>query len=123
MKNTVKILNKIISNVNLTDEDINKLLMENNENNEIFTAKILKTLEKYKDNTTSTIARIIEKHYNRESLNNVKKRREIRKKITLNLLQKEDIITKMQTEQRICLILNNYSVHKSVFIKKNSIIS
>ena len=46
MKNTVKILNKIISNVNLTDEDINKLLMENNENNEIFTAKILKTLEK-----------------------------------------------------------------------------
>ena len=46
MKNTVKILNKIISDVNLTDEDIDKLLMENNENNEIFTAKILKTLEK-----------------------------------------------------------------------------
>ncbi|WP_305554192.1 hypothetical protein [Methanobrevibacter sp. V74] len=46
MKNTVKILNKIISDFNLTDEDINKLLMENNENNEIFTAKILKTLEK-----------------------------------------------------------------------------
>ena len=118
MKNTVKILNKIISDVNLTDEDIDKLLMENNENNEIFTAKILKTLEKYKDNTTSTIARIIGKHCNRESLNNVKKRREIRRKITLNLLQKEDIITKMQTEQRICLILDNYSVHKSVFIKK-----
>ena len=46
MKNTVKILNKIISDFNLTDEDINKLLMENNKNNEIFTAKILKTLEK-----------------------------------------------------------------------------
>ena len=58
MKNTVKILNKIISDVNLTDEDINKLLMENNENNEIFTAKILKTLEKYKDNTTSTTSKI-----------------------------------------------------------------
>lgn len=24
----------------------------------------------------------------------------------------------MQTEQRICLILDNYSVHKSAFIKK-----
>ncbi len=46
MKNTVKILNKIISDVNLTDKDINKLLMKNNKNNEIFTAKILKTLEK-----------------------------------------------------------------------------
>ena len=92
--------------------------MENNENNEVFTEKILKTLEKYKDNTTSTIARIIGKHCNRESLNNVKKRREIRRKIILNLLEKENIIVKMQTEQRICLILDNYSVHKSAFIKK-----
>ena len=92
--------------------------MQNNEDNEVFTEKILKTLEKYKDNTTSTIARIIGKHCNRESLNNMKKRREIRRKITLNQLEKEDIITKMLTEQRICLILDNYSVHKSAFIKK-----
>ncbi|WP_305557419.1 hypothetical protein [Methanobrevibacter sp. V74] len=68
--------------------------MKNNKDNEVFAAKILKTLEKYKDNTTSTIARIIGKHCNRELLNNVKKRREIRRKITLNLLQKEDINNK-----------------------------
>ena len=92
--------------------------MENNENNEVFAEKIFKTLEKYKDNPTSTIARIIGKHCNRESLNNVKKRRELRRKITLNLLNKENIISKIQTEQRLCLILDNYSVHKSVFIKK-----
>lgn len=97
--------------------------MENNENNKVFIEKIIKTIEKYKDDTTSTIARIIEKHCNRESHNNVKKRREIRRKITLNLLEKEDMITKMQTEQRICLILDNYSVHNSAFIKKNSITS
>ena len=112
-KNTIKILNKIIQEVNLTDEEIDEYLMENNENNEVFAEKIFKTLEKYKDNTTSTIARIIGKHCNRESLNNVKKRREIRRKITLNLLNKENIISKMQTEQRLCLILDNYSVHKS----------
>ena len=106
-KNTIKILNKIIQEVNLTDEEIDEYLMENNENNEVFAEKIFKTLEKYKDNTTSTIARIIGKHCNRESLNNVKKRREIRRKITLNLLK-----------QRLCLILDNYSVHKSAFIKK-----
>ena len=117
-KNTIKILNKIIQEVNLTDEEIDEYLMENNENNEVFAEKIFKTLEKYKDNTTSTIARIIGKHCNRESLNNVKKRREIRRKITLNLLNKENIISKMQTEQRLCLILDNYSVHKSAFIKK-----
>lgn len=83
-----------------------------------FTEKIIKTIEKYKDDTTLTIVRIIGKHCNRESPNNVKKRREIRRKITLNLLEKEDMITKMQTEQRICLILDNYSIYKSAFIKK-----
>ena len=117
-KNTVKLLNKIIKELNLTDEEIDKILMKNNENNKVFTQKIIKTIEKYKDDTTSTIARIIGKHCNRESLNNVKKRREIRRKITLNLLEKEDIITKTEKEQRICLILDNYSAHKSAFIIK-----
>ena len=99
-KNTIDSLNKILNDVNLDDDEIDEILMENNENNEVFTEKILKTIEKYKDNTTSTIARIIGKHCNRESLNNVKKRREIRRKIILNLLEKENIIAKMQTEQR-----------------------
>lgn len=72
-KNAVKLLNKIIEEVKLTDEEIDEILMENNENNKVFTEKIIKTIEKYKDDTTSTIARIIEKHCNRESPNNVKK--------------------------------------------------
>ena len=88
-KNTINILNKIVNEINLTDEEIDKILMKNNENNKIFTEKILKTIEKYKDDPTSTIARIIGKHCNRESLKNVKKRREIRQKITLNLLEKK----------------------------------
>ncbi|MFM5882939.1 transposase [Methanobrevibacter gottschalkii] len=117
-KNTVKILNKIINEVNLTDKEIDEILIENNENNKVFTEKILKIIEKYKDDTTSTIARIIGKHCNRESIQNVKKRREIRRKITLNLLKKENILSKTKNEQRICLILDNYSVHKSAFIKE-----
>ncbi|MFM5882137.1 transposase [Methanobrevibacter gottschalkii] len=111
-------LNKIITEVNLTDKEIDEILIENNENNKVFTEKILKIIEKYKDDTTSTIARIIGKHCNRESIQNVKKRREIRRKITLNLLKKENILSKTKNEQRICLILDNYSVHKSAFIKK-----
>ena len=117
-KNTVESLNKIINDVNLTDEDIDKILMENNEDNEIFGEKILKTLEKYKNDTTATIARIIGKHCNRESLNNVRKRREIRRKTILNYLKNENMMEKIETEKRICLILDNYSAHKSAFIKK-----
>ena len=72
-KNTVKLLNKIIEELNLTDEEIDEILMENNENNKVFTEKIMRIIEKYKDDTTSTIARIIGKYCNLESLNNVKK--------------------------------------------------
>ena len=81
-------LNKIIKEVNLTDNEIDELLMQNNEDNEVFTEKILKTLEKYKDNTTSTIARIIGKHCNRESLNNVKKKKRNKKKNNLKSIRK-----------------------------------
>ncbi len=62
--------------------------MENNEDTKVFTTKILKTIEKNKNKPTSTIARIVGKHCKRESLNNVAKRREIRRKITLHLLKK-----------------------------------
>ena len=34
-KNTVKLLNKIIDKVNLTDGEIDEILMENNENNKV----------------------------------------------------------------------------------------
>ena len=54
--------------------------MQNNENNEVFAEKIFKTLEKYKDNTTSTIARIIGKYCNRDSLNNIKKKKRNKEK-------------------------------------------
>ncbi|MDO5824444.1 hypothetical protein [Methanobrevibacter sp.] len=93
-KNTVKILNKIINEVNLTDEEIDEILIENNENNKVFTEKILKTIEKYKDDTTSTIARIIGKHCNRESLKNVKKKKRNKKKNNLKSIRKRKHITK-----------------------------
>ena len=38
--------------------------------------------------------------------------------MTLKFLNKECIERKMKCEKRICLILDNYSVHKSAFIKK-----
>lgn len=38
-KNTINILNKILNEINLTDEEIDKILMKNNENNKIFTEK------------------------------------------------------------------------------------
>ena len=48
--------------------------MENNEDTEVFTTKILKTIEKNKNKPISTIARIVGKHCKCESLNNVAKK-------------------------------------------------
>ena len=61
-QNTIKILNNIIKRVNLNYNEIDKILMENNEDTEVFTTKILKTIEKNKNKQTSTIARIVGKH-------------------------------------------------------------
>lgn len=78
----------------------------------------MKTIEKYEDDPTSTLARIIGKHCKRESLNNITKRRALKRNITTDKLNKHDIKNKMIKEETIYLILDNYSVHKSEFIKK-----
>ena len=92
--------------------------MKKSEDKTIFTDKIMKVIEKYEDDPTSTLARIIGKHCKRESLTNITKRRALKREITLEELDKHDIKIKMEDENRICLILDNYSVHKSQFIKK-----
>ena len=61
---------------------------------------------------------IIEKYCKRESIKNVKKRREIWRNIILKNLLEENLQKKLLNEKRICLILDNFSVHKSAFIKK-----
>ena len=111
------LLENILNNVNYSNSEIDKYLMENAENNNIFVEKLHNTLEKYKDETTIDIARIVEKHCKRESLNNIKKRREIKRKLMNKELENNDIRSKLSNEKIIYLILDNYIVHKSAFIK------
>lgn len=111
------LLENILNNVNYSDSEIDKYLMENTENNDIFVEKLHNTLEKYKDETTTDIARVVEKHCKCESLNNIKKRREIKRKLMNKELENNDIGSNLSNEKIIYLILDNYSVHKSAFIK------
>ena len=111
-------LDFILENARLTDEQIDKILEEKSEDNKSFTKRIEDTLKKYKDESTVNIARIIGKHCNRESLKNIKRRREIRREVILEYLKNLDIYERLNNTKRICLILDNYSSHKSAFIKK-----
>ena len=54
----------------------------------------MKVIEKYEDDPTSTLARIIEKHCKRESLNNITKRRALKR--TLKKLDKHNIQLQMK---------------------------
>ena len=82
--------------------------------------KINKSADKNSDKETFKLAQILGKHCKRESLNNVFKRREIKRKTILKFLIKNNIQNKLKKEKTIYIILDNYSVHKSQFIKQIS---
>ena len=80
----VKLLNNILKNIKISDEEIDKILIENSEDKISFKDKITKTLEKnILMIQPQHIARIIGKYCKRESIKNVKKRREIWRKYNL----------------------------------------
>lgn len=116
-ESTKKSLEYVLNSIKLTNEEIEEILIENSEDAESFTQKIENAIAKY-GNDTTVLARVVGKHCNRESLKNIKRKREIRRNLTLNFLNNENIERKIKSENRICLILDNYSVHKSVFIKR-----
>ncbi|WP_323736126.1 transposase [Methanosphaera sp. ISO3-F5] len=113
-----KQLESVINQIQINDEDLDKILIKNSEEKTKFTDKIMKAIEKYEEDPTSTLARIIGKHCKRESLNNITKRRALKRKITIDKLNNHNIKSQMIKEETIYLILDNYSVHKSEFIKK-----
>ncbi|KZX14173.1 hypothetical protein MBORA_00780 [Methanobrevibacter oralis] len=79
----VKLLNNILKNIKISDEEIDKILIENSEDKISFKDKITKTLEKnILMIQPQHIARIIGKHCKRESIKkNVKKKKRNMEKI------------------------------------------
>lgn len=95
-------------------------MIENNIKNNEFQEIIKKSMKQNKNKETFELAKILEKHCKREALDNTRKRREIKRKTILKYLKEEHIEDKTQKEEKIYLVLDNYSVHKSTFIKEIS---
>ena len=95
-------------------------MIENNIKNNEFQEKIKKSMEQNKNKQTFELAKILEKQCKRESLDNTRKRREIKRKTILKYLKEAHIKDKTKKEEKIYIILDNYSVHKSFFIKEIS---
>lgn len=108
----------VLNEIDLSEEEINEGLISKSLPNTQFIDKIEKTLHKYKKETTDVIARIVGKHCKSASLDNISKRRSEQREIILESLNTEQIKEINNNEQRICLVLDNYSTHKSKFIKE-----
>ena len=117
-KNNKQIMENILNEIDLSEEEINEGLISKNLLNTQFIEKIEKTLHKYEKETTDVIARIVGKHCKSASLDNISKRRLEQREIILESLNTDQIKEINNNEERICLVLDNYSTHKSKFIKE-----
>lgn len=116
-KDNKQIMENILNEIDLSEEEINEGLISKNLPNTQFIEKIEKTLHKYEKETTDVIARIVGKHCKSVSLDNISKRRSEQREIILESLDTEQIKEINNKEKRICVVLDNYSTHKSNFIK------
>ena len=83
-----------------------------------FLELIGKTLNKYSEENLETIARVLSKKCKSVSTDNVSKRRNEQREIILESIDTELVREICNKEERICLILDNYSTHRSKFIQE-----
>lgn len=116
-ENNKQIMETVLNEIDLSEEEINEGLISKNIPNMQFIEKIEKTLHKYENETTDVIARIVWKHCKSASLDNISKRRSEQRQIILESLN-TNIIKEINNNEEICVVLDNYSTHKSNFIKE-----
>ena len=76
----IELLNYLINNYDLSKKDIRKIIEDNDENNDDFTGKILRSIKRNKHDKSSILARKLGKHCKRESTENPDKIKQTKKK-------------------------------------------
>ena len=116
--NNKAILSTIINDIDLSEEEVTKGLNSKNMPKDKFLELIGKTLDKYSEENLETIARILSKKCKSVSTDNVSKRRNEQREIILESIDTELVREICNKEDRICLILDNYSTHRSKYIQE-----
>lgn len=112
------IFSVIINEIDLSEEEVTKGLNSKNMPKDNFLELIGKTLNKYSEENLETIARVLSKKCKIVSTDNVSKRRNEQREIILESIDTELVREICNKEERICLILDNYSTHRSKFIQE-----
>ena len=116
-KQDIELLNYIINNYNLSKKEIRKIIENNNENNEEFIDKILRSINLNKKDKSSILARKLGKHCKRESTENPEKIKQTKKEYIYKMIEDLKISSIFQNKPRIVLFLDNAPAHISDFTK------
>ena len=108
----------IINEIDLSEEEVTHDLKSKNISKDKFIEIIGKTLDKYIDEDLEIIARVLNKKCKSVSTDNVSKRRTEQRELISESINTEQVKEICSNEERICLILDNYSTHRSKFIQE-----
>ena len=111
------IFNNIIDNYDLTKKEIRTIIELKNDNNAEFINKIKRSIDSNKNDPKEVIARKLNKHCKKESTENPKKQKEIRKEHVINLLLSNQVDEYCEKMPRIVAFLDNVLAHKTDFVK------
>ena len=112
----IKLLNKAITNVNLTTNYAKSILMEKQMSETKFKEKTIHNLDN-KNLTQNEKIQKISKRCKREELTNTRKIDKIKRDKILENINKENIINYLKKEKRLNIILDNYRVHKTKLVQ------
>ena len=112
------IFSLIINEIDLSEEEVTHALKSKNISKDKFLEIIGKTLNKYIEADIETIARVLNKECKNVSTDNISKRRNEQREIILESIDTKQVKEICSNEKRICLILDNYSTHRSKFIQE-----
>lgn len=111
------LLNKVLSDSDLSPNQIQQKISEKNSTKEDFINKIMKNINN--DNlTTVELALKLEKQSKKENLDNQRRIDSTKRQIIFENINKEEIKKYSYSEPKINIILDNYSVHKAQLVKK-----
>ena len=77
----VELLNYVINNFDLSKREIRKIIEDNDEDNDEFSEKILRSMKRNKNDKSSILARKLGKHCKRESTENPEKIKQTKKRL------------------------------------------
>lgn len=113
----VELLKYLINNYDLSKREIRKLIEDNDENNDEFSEKILRSMKRNKNDKSSILARKLGKHCKRESTENSEKIKQTKKDYIYQMINDLEIYQIFQNRQRIVIFLDNARAHTSDFVK------